>query len=57
MHTVTLTIPAEALQALQATPDGLRQEMLMVIAVKFYELGRLSSGAAADLAGIPRTIF
>jgi predicted HTH domain antitoxin len=57
MHTVTLTIPDEALQALQTTPDGLSQEMLMVIAVKLYELGRLSSGAAANLAGIPRTVF
>jgi len=29
----------------------------MVIAVKLYELGRLSSGAAANLAGIPRSVF
>ena len=57
MYTVTLTIPDEALQALQTTPDKLNQEMLMVVAVKLYELGRLSSGAAANLAGIPRTVF
>lgn len=25
--------------------------------VKLYELGRLSSGAAANLAGIPRVVF
>ncbi len=29
----------------------------MVAAVKLYELGRLSSGAAARLAGIPRVLF
>jgi predicted HTH domain antitoxin len=57
MHTITLTIPDETLQALQTNPEDLRQEMLLVVAVKLYELGRLSSGAAADLAGIPRTIF
>ncbi len=57
MHTVTLTIPDETLQALQTTPDKLSQEMLLVVAVKLYELGRLSSGAAANLAGIPRTVF
>jgi predicted HTH domain antitoxin len=57
MHTITLTIPDETLQALQTTPDKLSQEMLMVIAVKLYELGRLSSGAAANLANIPRTVF
>jgi predicted HTH domain antitoxin len=57
MHTVTLTVPDEALQALQTTPDGLSQEMLLVVAVKLYELGRLSSGAAANLAGMPRAVF
>ena len=29
----------------------------MAAAVKLYELGRLSSGAAARLAGVPRVIF
>lgn len=57
MHTVILNIPEEAMQALQTTPDKLSQEMLMIVAVKLYELGRLSSGAAANLAGIPRTVF
>ncbi|MDX2216840.1 MAG: UPF0175 family protein [Oculatellaceae cyanobacterium bins.114] len=57
MHTVTLTIPDETLQALQTTPEDLGQEMLLVVAIKLYELGRLSSGAAANLAGIPRTVF
>ena len=46
----------ETLQALQTTPENLSQSMLLVVAVK-YELGRLSSGAAANLAGIPRTVF
>jgi len=29
----------------------------MAAAVKLYEMGRISSGAAAKLAGIPRTVF
>jgi predicted HTH domain antitoxin len=29
----------------------------MAAAVKVFELGRLSSGAAARLAGVPRVIF
>lgn len=57
MHTITLTIPDDTLQALQTTPEDLSQEMLLVVAVKLYELGRLSSGAAAHLAGISRTVF
>lgn len=57
MHTITLSIPDETLQALQTTPKDLGQEMLLVVAIKLFELGRLSSGAAANLAGIPRTVF
>jgi predicted HTH domain antitoxin len=29
----------------------------MAAAVKLFELGRLSSGAAARLAGVPRVVF
>ena len=29
----------------------------LAAAVKMYEMGRLSSGAAAELAGVPRTVF
>jgi predicted HTH domain antitoxin len=57
MHTITLTIPDETLQALQTTPEDLSQEMLLVAAVKLYELGRLSSGAAATLANLPQPVF
>jgi len=57
MHTITLTIPDELLQALQTTPENLDQEVLLVIAIKLYKLARLSSGAAANLAGIPRSVF
>jgi predicted HTH domain antitoxin len=57
MYTITLNIPDEALQALQTTPENLSQEMLLVVAVKLYELERLSSGAAADLAGLARPVF
>ncbi|MFQ4138968.1 UPF0175 family protein [Nodosilinea sp. PGN35] len=32
-------------------------EVRLAAAVKLFELGRLSSGAAAGLAGIPRTLF
>ncbi len=29
----------------------------MAAAVKLFELGQLSSGAAANLAGVPRVVF
>jgi predicted HTH domain antitoxin len=57
MYTITLNISDKALQALQTTPENLSQEMLLVVAVKLYELERLSSGSAADLAGLARPVF
>jgi predicted HTH domain antitoxin len=57
MSTITLSMPEESLLALKVTPDQMASELRLAAAVKLYELGRLSSGAAAQLAGIPRTVF
>lgn len=57
MSTLTITLPDELLQALQLDQEQMAEELRLAAAVKFYELGRLSSGAAAQLAGIPRVAF
>jgi predicted HTH domain antitoxin len=57
MSNVTLSIPEEALVAMKLTPEEAADELRLAAAMKLYELGRLSSGAAASLAGVPRTVF
>lgn len=54
MSTVQITIPEEVLISLKQTPDRLKNELCLLAAVKLFELGRLSSSRAAQLAGLSR---
>ncbi len=57
MSQVTFSIPDDVLLALKATPDALGSIIRFAASVKLYEMGRLSSGAAAQLAGVPKPYF
>ena len=57
MRQITLTIPETVLQAEQMDEAGFARELCILAAVKLYELGRLSSGIAAELAGMSRVEF
>jgi predicted HTH domain antitoxin len=57
MQTVLLEILATVFAALGESPDDFVKEMRIVAAVKWYELGKLSQGKAAEVAGLSRSAF
>ncbi len=57
MSEITMIVPDESLSALRMTPEQFGAELRLAGAVKLFELGRLSSGAAAQLAGVPKPVF
>ena len=56
-RTLTIAYSNEILLALRCSPEQFSEEAKLLVAVKLYELGRLSSGAAAKLADIPKPLF
>jgi predicted HTH domain antitoxin len=57
MQTVSIEIPDTAFAALRKAPEQFAQEMRLAAAVKWYELGELSQGKAAEIAGLTRAEF
>ena len=57
MSQFIVEIPDESLAALNLSNEAVGPEIRLAAAVKLYELGKLSSGAAALLAGVPRVVF
>jgi len=56
-HSIQVEYPEHFPDALQTTPDSFEQEARMAMAVKLFEMKRLSSGMAAQLAGMSRVSF
>lgn len=54
---IVLDIPEKVLLAEKVDEITFARELCILAAVKMYELGRLSSGRAAELAGMPRVEF
>ena len=52
-----VTYPQGVPQLLKMSDAEFADELRFLAAVKLYEMGRLSSGKAAELAGMPRVQF
>jgi predicted HTH domain antitoxin len=59
MQTVQMTIelPSDVFAALRQEPDVFVREMRLAAAVKWYEVGQVSQGKAAEIAGLSRAEF
>ena len=54
---LSVKYPQNWLDMLQLTQQSFEEEAKMAMAVKLFEMKRLSSGMAANLVGMPRTLF
>jgi predicted HTH domain antitoxin len=56
-HVLTIPYPDDLLLSLKQEPQEFEAEARLLLAVKLYEMGRVSTGVAAQLAGIGRVAF
>lgn len=57
MNTVSIDLPETAFAVLGKTQKELGREILVAAVVKWFELGRISQGKAAEILRISRTDF
>ncbi len=57
MATLTIEYPDEILVSLKEPQGDFSEELKIAAAVKLYEMGKLSSGKAARLAGMDKISF
>ena len=57
MGEITLSVPDDLDLALNVQPDEVQHELLLAAAIKLIEMGKISSGKAAELAGMPKPLF
>jgi len=56
-ETLTITIPGAVQQMLNRTPEEMGRDLRLYAALMLFRLGKLSSGAAAEMAGVTRVMF
>ncbi|MBK6998500.1 MAG: UPF0175 family protein [Rhodoferax sp.] len=57
MNTLLIELPADALALPGVSPESLVSEAKFMLALKLFEVGRLSSGKAGSLCGMGRVEF
>ena len=57
IRTLEIPYPADLPAAMGESPEVFEQQLKFLVAARMYELGRISSGRAAELAGTSRVEF
>lgn len=57
MKVLTIPYSDDLLLSMKRSPEEFESEARLLLAVKLYEMDRISTGAAAKLAGIGRVAF
>jgi len=57
VHQLTIPYSEDLLLSLKSTPESFEAEARLLLAVKLYELGRVTTGVGARLAGMDRVRF
>lgn len=57
MHHLTIPYPDEVLTALNINPEEFETEARLLLAIKLFETGQLTTGLAAKVANLSRSEF
>jgi len=57
MASVTVMIPDDTFATVRRSPDEVAAEMRIAVAVRWYQLGLVSQGKGAEIAGLTRVEF
>lgn len=57
MRTISIDLPETIVLATGQAPEEFIKEAKFLLALKFFEIGRISSGRAAEMCDMPRLDF